>query len=307
MPPLPARPIIALPGALQRRFDRTIGSLLAAPDGVPIDFGRPLREEALVGPDSVSWRIFKNPVSLFIGGVAAVILELAEPRVRAGVWGHSEFRTDPVRRLRRTALAAMVTVYGARSAALPLIAGVVRRHARVDGRTDAGVAYSARDPLLLAWVHATAMFGFAHAYSRYVLPLTPDEIDLLYREGTEAARLYGALNSPQSAAEMSALIDAMRDTLQPSPVLPQFLRIVSEAPVLPRAVRWFQPILVRAAVELVPAWIRQRLGLERRGLRTAERWAVAWAGNLADRIVPAQGPAAQSCVRLGLPVTHLYR
>jgi len=29
-----------------------------------------------VSPESVSWRVFKNPLSLFIGGVAAVIMEL---------------------------------------------------------------------------------------------------------------------------------------------------------------------------------------------------------------------------------------
>ena len=67
-----------------------------------------------MSPDSVSWRVFKNPISLFIGGVAAVIMELAGPRVRTGVWEHTTFRVDPIRRLRRTGLAAMVTIYGAR-------------------------------------------------------------------------------------------------------------------------------------------------------------------------------------------------
>jgi hypothetical protein len=55
-----------------------------------------------VSPDSISWRVFKNPLSLFIGGAAAVIMELAEPRVRTGVWEHTAFRVDPIRRLRRT-------------------------------------------------------------------------------------------------------------------------------------------------------------------------------------------------------------
>ncbi len=40
-------------------------------------------------------------------------MELAEPRVRNGVWERTTFRADPIRRLRRTGLAAMVTVYGA--------------------------------------------------------------------------------------------------------------------------------------------------------------------------------------------------
>jgi hypothetical protein len=48
---------------------------------------------ALFEPDSVTWRVMKNPVALVVGGFAAVILELAEPRVRSGVWEHTSFRT----------------------------------------------------------------------------------------------------------------------------------------------------------------------------------------------------------------------
>ena len=93
--------------------DAAARELIQPPGGPAIDFTQPKDEPALLAPDSVSWRIFKNPVALFVGGVAAVILELAEPAVRTGVWEHSSFRIDPVRRLQRTGLAAMVTVYGA--------------------------------------------------------------------------------------------------------------------------------------------------------------------------------------------------
>ena len=89
------------------------------PDGRA--FAQPAGELALVPPNAVSWRIFKNPVALAVGGVAAVILELAEPSVRTGVWEHSDFRRDPMRRLERTGMAAMVTVYGARSVAEPMM------------------------------------------------------------------------------------------------------------------------------------------------------------------------------------------
>jgi uncharacterized protein (DUF2236 family) len=37
-----------------------------------IDFLRPAGEAALVSPDSVSSRVFRNPLSLFTGGVTAV-------------------------------------------------------------------------------------------------------------------------------------------------------------------------------------------------------------------------------------------
>src|ERR1022692_133496 len=182
-------PVIRLPYSLQRRLDAAASASLYRTDGRKIDFARPMGEEALVAPDSVSWRIFKNPIALFIGGMAAVILELAEPSVRAGVWEHSSFRKNPMGRLQRTALAAMVTVYGARSIAEPMIAGVVRMHAKVAGRTSEGAAYSARDPRLLCWVQATAVFGFAEAYGRYVDPLSRVDLDALYREGAPAARL----------------------------------------------------------------------------------------------------------------------
>ena len=99
-------------------------ALLEPSDRSHIDFSRPTGEPALVSPDSVSWRVFKNPLSLFIGGVAAVIMELAEPRVRTGLWEHTTFRRNPIQRLRKTGLAAMVTIYGARSTAEPMIARV---------------------------------------------------------------------------------------------------------------------------------------------------------------------------------------
>jgi uncharacterized protein (DUF2236 family) len=82
-------------------------------DQCAADFLQPPGEAALVSADSVSWRVFKNPLSLFIGGVAAVIMELAEPRVRTGVWEHTTFRINPIGRLQRTGFAAMVTIYGA--------------------------------------------------------------------------------------------------------------------------------------------------------------------------------------------------
>ena len=185
--------ILGLPRILQRRLDAAAIAFLEPSKDRRIDFSRPIGEEAMASPDSVSWRIFKNPIALFAGGVAAVVLELAEPAVRAGVWEHSSFRKDPLGRLRRTAMAAMVTVYGARSIAEPMIAAVVRKHANVVGMTPAGAAYSATDPRLLRWVQATAVFGFAEAYSRYVDTLDPVEFDAVYREGAPAARLYGAL------------------------------------------------------------------------------------------------------------------
>jgi len=291
----------------QHLTDSTARRLLEPPNGVRVDFSQPRGEEALIPANSISWRIFKNPVALFVGGVAAVILELAEPKVRTGVWDHTSFRTDPVTRLRRTGLAAMITIYGARSTAEKMISGVVRLHGKVTGTTPAGASYNANDVDLLTWVQATAGFGFAEAYSRFVRPLSRDDFDHVYKESAPAANLYGALDAPTSAAEMNALFDSMKLRLEPSPIIFEFLQIMRDAPILPMPMRPVQGMLIRAAVDMTPDWLRERLGLDAtHGLRSWERPLVRMAGRMSDRMLFRWSPAVQSCVRLGLPETYLY-
>lgn len=298
---------LPLPAALSNRLDDTARDLLQPPGAPAFDFTSPAGEPGLIGPGSVSWLVFKNPVALFIGGVTAVLLELAEPRVRSGVWDHSSFRADPVTRLRRTGLAAMVTVYGARSKAQGMIAGVVRRHDAVRGQTPAGGAYRANDPELLDWVQATATFGFSEAYHRHVRPLTAQERDRFYAEGGSAARLYGADNAPRSAQEMEDLFIAMRDRLEPSPIVFEFLDIMNTAPAFPAPMRPFQRMLVRAAVSATPDWLRHRLELmPRHQLGAGEGALVTLAARLADRVMLRSSPAVQACRRLGLSDSYLY-
>jgi uncharacterized protein (DUF2236 family) len=297
-----------LPAPVQRGVEAVVRELLRPAGSAAVDFTQPRGEPALVPPDSVSWRIFKNPVALFIGGVAAVILELADPAVRTGVWEHSSFRRDPVRRLQRTGLAAMITVYGARSTAEAMIAGVVRMHDKVKGETPAGEKYHANDIDLLTWVQATAAYGFAEAFNRYVHPLDRDTLDRLYAEGAPAARLYGALDAPLSDAGLQVLFESKRARLEPSPIVFEFLGIMRGAAAFPAPLRPLQRLLVRAAVEMTPGWVRERLDLTAsHGLRAWEKPLVRQAGRLADRIMLRSGPAVQSCLRMGLPADYLYR
>lgn len=292
---------------LRGRLEAAARELLT-PDDLSVDFTRPAGEPALVAPDSVSWRVFKNPVTMFVGGVAAVILELAEPRVRAGVWEHSSFRRAPVNRLRRTGLAAMVTVYGARSVAEAMIAGVNRMHERVRGHAEGGASYHASDPELLNWVQATAAFGFLEAYAAYVAPIGAADRDAYYAEGTEAARLYGATKPPSSQRELESMFAAMEPKLERSDVILEFLSIMNAARILPGALRLAQGLFVRAAVEILPDRLRCLTGLGQHfGLRAWEAPLVRAASVAADRLVLRSSPAVQACRRLGLPEDYLYR
>jgi len=307
MHPKKASPAKVLLSPFGRFIDGMAVRAMFPPGSRAIDFSQPPGEAALLSSDSLSWRIFKNPVSVLIGGITAVILELAEPAVRTGVWEHSSFRKDPLRRLQRTGLAAMMTVYGPRRTAESMIAGVVRRHERIAGTTPDGVAYHASDPELLDWVQATATFGFVTAYSRYASPLSEQEISQAFAEGAQTSRLYGAVNAPASADEWELLLERMLDRLEPSPIILEFLEIMRSRALLPRPLRSLQGLFVRGAVELVPPQIREHIGLkEKYVLRLGDVSLLRLLCAAADNTVLPSSPPAQACRRMGLPEDHLY-
>ncbi|WP_292043743.1 MULTISPECIES: oxygenase MpaB family protein [unclassified Brevundimonas] len=293
---------------IQRRIDQAAADYMQPEDMPRFDFTQPVGEAALIAHDSISWQVFKNPISLFIGGVTAVILELVEARVRAGVWDHTSFRTDPVPRLKRTGLAAMVTVYAPASKAEAMIAGIRRRHSRVTGLADDGRPYHANDIELLDWVQATAGYGFTEAFHRFVRPLSALERDNAWAGAYPTAILYGAVGAPQSEREWQAQLAAMTPRLTPSPIVFEFLDIMRKAKAFPAYARPVQHLLIRAAIDLVPPQVADIVGLKPSdGLAAWQVPLVKALARGAERIPLRQSPAAQSCVRLGLPADYLYR
>lgn len=278
--------------------------LLRPPPGMAFDFSQPAGEPALAPSDGIAWQVFANPVVLFIGGVAAVLLELSEPSVRSGVWDHGGFQRDPAMRLRRTGFAAMMTVYGPRSAAQQMIARVVRMHDRVSGTTPGGRPYHANDPRLLDWVQATATFGFTEAYHRYAQPLSAGEKDAAFAEGEPAARLYGATGAPRSWAAWEALLRETAPGLEGSGILAEFLRIMEETPLAPGVVRPLQRLLVRAAVEIVPEPVRSLPQLRGRGLRPGEAALVRTLARASALLPLGDTPARQAARRLSASGTR---
>lgn len=275
-----------------------ITDFLRPPHGLEVDFTRPGGAPALIPAFGISWEIFSNPVSLFIGGVASVLLELAEPSVRTGVWEHSSFQRDPLMRLRRTGFAAMITVYAPREAAETMIAHVVRMHDKVRGTTPDGKPYFANDERLLNWVQATASYGFCEAYSQYVRPLSIAEKDAVFAEGQIAARCYGALEAPTSWAAWQSQLAAMAPALEDSAILSEFLSIMESAPIFPASLRWLQKMLVSAAVEMTPLPVRNFAPLQARHLTSWQKYLIRTAGRTCRYLQLPQLPASQARQRM---------
>ena len=276
--------------------------------GWKVDFLTPAGEASLQHPSSLQWRIFKNQVALGIGGVAAVLMEFADARIRSGVWDHSTYKVDPIGRSRRTGIAAMVGCYGPASAARRVIQGVTNMHARVQGETPKGEAYKAMDPELLDWVAATAAYGFLNAYDRFVSPLSEADKNRFYRDGGVVARLYGAHNTPKSQDEFLAMMERFAPRFEPHPIVSEFLDIIQSGKAAPNVPRFLHRALARASVSILPPIVRQKLELGPSfDLTTADWIALKLAGKLADRRVDPNSPGAQASVRMGLPRDFLYR
>src|ERR687891_640349 len=123
-----------------------------------------------VRPGSVAWRVGSEG-ALLLGGGRALILQVAHPKVAAGVAQHSNYREAPWRRLYRTIEVTTRIVFGDERQSAQAAAGLRRRHQRVEGADDRGEPYRASDPELLMWVHATLIDSSLLIYHRYVRPM----------------------------------------------------------------------------------------------------------------------------------------
>src|SRR5438309_5699708 len=141
--------------------------------------------EPLYPEGSITRRVNRENI-LLLGGGRALLMQLAHPKVAAGVDDHSDFRSRPIRRLRRTVLMTMAIVFGERETALAAARSVNQAHGRVRGED-----YRALDPDLLLWVHATLVDSALVTYEAFVQRLTASEREDFYQESKLLGELLG--------------------------------------------------------------------------------------------------------------------
>ena len=166
-------------------------------------------------------RRLHQEVVLLAGWGRAILLQLAHPLVAQGVADHSDFAAvgwGRVRRLKHTLAAMLAMTFGTPEESAAAIATINRIHDRVHGQL-AGAAgtfttnarYSAHDPALLAWVHATLVDTFLMTYERFVAPLTQAERDSYCRAAGAKAPLLGIPPEmlPGTTAELTSYMSRM--------------------------------------------------------------------------------------------------
>ena len=222
-------------------------------------------DEGLFGPESVAWRVLADMPALLIGGVAALFLQTLHPLAMAGVADHSDYRNDPFGRLQRTGTFVGATIYGSTEVAEEAIEMVGAIHSHVVGVSPDGRPYSAGDPDLVTWVHATEHGMFLRAYQRYARsPLSPEDADRYLDEVAEIATRLGADWAPRSVDELLSYFLRVRPELyrgpQAEPTI-EFLETGSGAFSSPVEQAGYR-LGATAAKGLLPSWARELLGIQ---------------------------------------------
>lgn len=244
------------------------------------------------GPGSITWQINREAI-VVAGWGRAILLQLAHPAVAAGVHHHSTFRGSlraSFRRLHSTVSAMLSLTFGDTEQMITAAAGINAIHDRVrppaPERPSGGAEppreqdYSAHDPELQRWVHATLLDSVPLAYTQLVGPLTMHQRD---RYCVEAAIMEPLMGMPDGwLPRESAGLDAyMREMLTGGTlVVTDTSRALAQALLYPP--QWYLGWPAFRAMQLLtigllPPSIREAYGFTwtARDARALARWTAA--------------------------------
>ena len=248
------------------RLRRSLAQELEAAGGrhdEPSIYGGPPGDPGLCGgPDSLSWEIHGDLASIAVAGNAAILMELLHPSVMAGVYTHSSYRTEPLRRARNTLGYVLRTTFGSTVAATRVIEGVRNVHRGVTGTRPDGVAYRALEPELIAWVHTCIPWAVMRAFDRHCRPLRVEEQDRYLAEQAVLGRMGGADWVPESVAELNDYVESMRPRLCVNEQTLSFLDFLAgrDDATLGRRDRLDRWLGIRGSMSLMPEWAQRLTG-----------------------------------------------
>jgi uncharacterized protein (DUF2236 family) len=216
---------------------------------------------------SVGVERFASDGVLIVGGARAILLQVADPVIAAGVAKHSNFAHRPVERLRNTLTFAYAVVLGTAEDTERVAVRINRRHIPVRRAEDAE---------LQLWVAAT-LYETAAMVHEVVYGATDSELlDEVYRD---YRRLGTSLQMPASLwpsgrAAFDDYWSAKLDTLEIGADARQIARDLFAPVTAPAWLRAGLPLARLLTIDLLPASIRDAYGFAwgRRERRRA-RWA----------------------------------
>lgn len=212
----------------------------------------------------MAWHLHREP-ALLIGGLRALMYQALHPLAIAAIVRHSDYKKDVWGRFSRTSNYVVTTVFGSSAAAEEAGRRVREIHKTIRGIDDVtSLPYSADDPVLLLWVHATLVESFLLSYLRFVGPLSAAEQDAYVGEMVRQAQLVGLHRDdvPSTVAANAAFIESCQPILQVTQASRDALETVLRPP-LPALRRPGWWVAGRAAISLLPKRSLEMYGIRR--------------------------------------------
>ena len=236
--------------------ERSAAAFIAAVPGQPADNG-------YFGPGSVTWRVASD-LSAPVAGLRALLMQALHPLAMAGVDQHSDWRRDPVGRLAATSAYLATVTFGDRAAADRVAARVRRVHEHVRGEFD-GERYTASDPTLLLWVHATFVDSGLVACTLFGNTAfgTPADADAYVREMAISAALLGVPEEliPTDSASLSSFITSLVPRLALTPAAQDSASYLLDPPGMEEEIADLWQEIRNAVLISLPSWALHLYGL----------------------------------------------
>jgi uncharacterized protein (DUF2236 family) len=209
---------------------------------------------------SDAFRRYAADSSLVLGGLAAILLQLAHPVVARGVAESSSFARDPLRRLRHT----LAYVYAVQL-------GSPDQHAMAARRVDSAHAHvaGARDPGPQLWVTATLVRTGMRVHELLHGAIPTELADEIHAAGGD---LGMSLQLPRDAWPADrAAFDRYWNATLPTLEVGDDARAVAAELLAARAAPWWLRVMLPATREftafLLPPRLRDAYGLPHHPLR----------------------------------------
>jgi uncharacterized protein (DUF2236 family) len=222
-------------------------------------------DQGLFGPDSVTWRIMREPV-IWVAGFRALYLQALHPRVMRGTWQNTSF-TKPGEawgRFVRTTEFVGVRTYGTRAEVDRAARRVRKLHASLTGTDPDGTRFRLDEPELLLWVHCGEVASYVDIARRSGAVVSEADLDAFVDEQRRGAAVVGLDPDavPASVSGLEAYYKEIRPGLYACPEAKQALRksFHPDVPAEFRALKLMVPPLNTLAFASLPRWARRMYG-----------------------------------------------
>lgn len=130
---------------------------------------------------------------LFMGG-AMFVMQVAHPKVGAGVGQFSNFREDPWHRLREIAKSGENYIFKGKQAGLEEGRRLRELHRNIKGVDSRGEAYHSLNPKVYGWVHTSFLYLAIRMCELYDEPLSREQQQTLFLQWQEGGHVFGLRN-----------------------------------------------------------------------------------------------------------------